>query len=343
MHTTRVNPSQVSTKRLDPDFYHPDHLTIERILKEMKGESLKKAGKFWAGPFGSELPSSLYLKQGVPLFRVGNVGNMQVLYDGMAHLDPKVHERLSSSEVHPGDLLIVKASVGEKICRIPDSMPKANITQHIIAIRPNGNVDADYLVAFLFCRFGRSQLVRRSLGSIIQYLGVTDARTVLYPAIGRLAQTYVGDIVRQSLRLRDYAQQLLHRVDLLHDLYIPRQDTLPFGRRTQRVIPTRLSDRLDAEHFPPAVQSYLESYPDLACKLGTLTSDIMTGQTRPEVPVGAGVGQATVTNLSASFIRGELRTVLPPNGTNRRLCAHDLLLCNAAHSKSYIGKEVKRF
>src|SRR5258708_3566709 len=145
MHTSRVSPSQIDTKRLDSDYYRPEHLETERILRGLNAEPLKQVGTFWAGPFGSELPSSLYLNQGGPLFRVGNVGSLQVLYDGMAHLDPVVHKELSASEVRPGDLLVVKASVGEKICRIPDSMPQANITQHIIAIRPNGKADADYI------------------------------------------------------------------------------------------------------------------------------------------------------------------------------------------------------
>src|SRR5688572_12942688 len=125
MQTSRVSASQIDTKRLDSDYYRPEHLEIEQTLRSLNAEPLKQVGTFWAGPFGSELPSSLYLTEGVPLFRVGNVGSLQVLYDGMAHLDPAVHERLSASAVQPGDLLVVKASVGEKICRIPDSMPQA--------------------------------------------------------------------------------------------------------------------------------------------------------------------------------------------------------------------------
>ena len=105
MHTSRVEPSQIDTKRLDSDYYRPEHLETERILRSLKAEALRKIGTFWAGPFGSELPSSLYLDEGVPLFRVANVGSMQVLYDGMAHLDPAVHEELVTSEVRPGDLL----------------------------------------------------------------------------------------------------------------------------------------------------------------------------------------------------------------------------------------------
>lgn len=250
MHTSRVSPSQIDTKRLDSDYYRPEHLETERILRGLNAEPLKQVGTFWAGPFGSELPSSLYLNQGVPLFRVGNVGSLQVLYDGMAHLDPVVHKELSASEVRPGDLLVVKASVGEKICRIPDSMPQANITQHIIAIRPNGKADADYIASFLFGRYGRSQLVRRSLGSIIQYLGVNDARTVLYPPIDRKAQTYIGDKLRQAELLRTRAHGIRKLLDNLAVSLIPVREPEHSRQKGWRIRSRALSEnRLDSKYY----------------------------------------------------------------------------------------------
>ena len=206
MLVTRVQPEFIRTKRIDPDYYRPEHLADEKHLQHFGSDELGTVGHFVAGPFGSKLPSDLYLSAGIPLFRVGNVGSMEVLLDGMAHLAPEVHEELRDSEVIPGDLLIVKASVGEKICRVPASMPRANITQHIIGIRPNGKVDMDYVAAFLFCQYGRRQLVRRSLGSIIQYLGITDSKDVLFPRIKSSAQLYVGDKVRQAERLREAAR-----------------------------------------------------------------------------------------------------------------------------------------
>ena len=152
MFASRVKASTLSSKRLDADFYRPDYLATEELLLTKSVNQLGEIGHFFAGPFGSLLPSDLYLDEGVPLFRVGNVGQFEVLSENFAHLAPSVHSELKASEVLPGDLLIVKASVGEKICKVPDWIPKANITQHIIGIRPNGKFDIDYVAAFLFSR-----------------------------------------------------------------------------------------------------------------------------------------------------------------------------------------------
>lgn len=208
MFVSRVSATRLSSQRLDADFYRPEYIANEaRLLTQTVGR-LGEVGHFFAGPFGSLLPSTLYLDEGIPLFRVGNVGQFEVLTDNFAHLAPHVHNDLKASEVRPGDLLVVKASVGEKICKVPDWISKANITQHIIGIRPNGTFDTDYVSAFLFSNFGVLQLQRYSLGSIIQYLGITDAKRTFILKVGSTAQKYIGDKVRQAERLRAWAKVL---------------------------------------------------------------------------------------------------------------------------------------
>ena len=208
MLTTRTAPRVLTTSRLDPDYYAPIHLQDEERLRSFGCFDLGACGRFFVGPFGSELPGSLYRTTGIPLLRVSNVGSLDLVEDNLVFLDELDHKKLSASEVIPGDLLIVKASVGEKVCRFPSRFARGNITQHIIGVRPSGHADMDYVAAVLFSPIGRRQLARRSLGSIIQYLGVVDARSVLIPSVAPLAQRYIGDKVRQAERLRARAQRL---------------------------------------------------------------------------------------------------------------------------------------
>jgi len=120
MFVSRVGANRLTAQRIDADFYRPEYLALESKLCEKKVIHLGSIGHFFTGPFGSILPSVLYLESGVPLFRVDNVGQFEIVVDNLAHLDPSVHEELTASEVIPGDLLVVKASVGEKICKVPD-------------------------------------------------------------------------------------------------------------------------------------------------------------------------------------------------------------------------------
>lgn len=247
MFSDKVAPQNLNTKRLDSDFYRPEYIEIDNTLSNLNCVKLGTIGKFFTGPFGSLLPSNLYLNEGIPLFRVGNVGQFEALSENFAYLAPSVHEQLKVSEVVPGDLLLVKASVGEKICKVPEWLPKANITQHIIGIRPNQSKDTDYISAFLFCYYGVGQLQRYSLGSIIQYLGITDAKDVNLYSPDPLVQKYIGDKVRQAEQLRAWAKLLRTSVDAhLNSLNLPINETPAL---LNRVSAQTMEDRLDPRPY----------------------------------------------------------------------------------------------
>lgn len=247
MFSDKVAPQNLNTKRLDSDFYRPEYIEIDNTLSNLNCVKLGTIGKFFTGPFGSLLPSNLYLNEGIPLFRVGNVGQFEALSENFAYLAPSVHEQLKVSEVVPGDLLLVKASVGEKICKVPEWLPKANITQHIIGIRPNQSKDTDYISAFLFCYYGVGQLQRYSLGSIIQYLGITDAKDVNLYSPDPLVQKYIGDKVRQAEQLRAWAKLLRTSVDAhLNSLNLPINEPPAL---LNRVSAQTMEDRLDPRPY----------------------------------------------------------------------------------------------
>ncbi|WP_446918288.1 restriction endonuclease subunit S, partial [Klebsiella pneumoniae] len=139
------------------------------------------------------------------------------------------------------------ASVGEKICKVPEWLPKANITQHIIGIRPNQSKDTDYISAFLFCYYGVGQLQRYSLGSIIQYLGITDAKDVNLYSPDPLVQKYIGDKVRQAEQLRAWAKLLRTSVDAhLNSLNLPINEPPAL---LNRVSAQTMEDRLDPRPY----------------------------------------------------------------------------------------------
>lgn len=186
------------------------------------------------------------------------MGSLDLIENNLVFLDEQDHKKLSASEVLPGDLLIVKASVGEKVCRFPSRFARGNITQHIIGVRPNGYADMDYVAAVLFSPVGRRQLARRSLGSIIQYLGVVDARSVLIPSLEPSAQRYIGDEVRQGEGLRARARTLRDVVQssFVAAGFLAAPEPV---RKVGRVRWQALVDRLDALHYRVDLLKNLEA------------------------------------------------------------------------------------
>ena len=274
MFYRKISANSLNTKRLDSDFYRPEYLVIDEVLSHLNCVKLGSIGHFFTGPFGSKLPSSLYVEEGIPLFRVANVGQFEVITESFVYLAPKSHEELKASEVLPGDLLIVKASVGEKICKIPESLPKANITQHIIAIRPKNYMDIDYISTFLFSYYGVGQLQRYSLGSIIQYLGVTDTKNVslYYPHL--VAQKYIGDKVRQAEELRAWAKELRDSVDSqLDNLKLPiNEPPQMINLMSAKDMEDRLDPRPYRSHYLKLTESIESIDHESISKITTLAS-----------------------------------------------------------------------
>ena len=66
MFYRKISVDSLNTKRLDSDFYRPEYLVIDEVLSHLNCVKLGSIGHFFTGPFGSKLPSSLYVEEGIP-------------------------------------------------------------------------------------------------------------------------------------------------------------------------------------------------------------------------------------------------------------------------------------
>lgn len=345
MFVTRVK-SQL-TSRIDAEFYSPSAIEAEGAVKAFR--EVRRFGDLVLDGYrvvyhGIDPVNPASQDQALKFLSPSDVDDQGELDLDHCLTVPEIYSnRYPKGIGRPGELLIeVKGNVS-KVAVLPLTVPKHLMISGSFYKATLSDADVQFVLAFFKSSHGTTLKKRLASNSIIDYVAKGDLYSIPIPYPARAVQHYIGEKVRQAQLLRDFSERTIRQVDALHDKYIPRQDELPLARRAQRISPTRLDERLDAEHFPPAVYSYLESLAGSVSSLGNLTAAIMTGQTRPEVPAAEGAAQLTVANLSPRFVRGELRTVLPTNGSDRRLCAHDLLLCNVAHTKSYIGKDITYF
>ncbi|TRW21544.1 restriction endonuclease subunit S [Flavobacterium zepuense] len=80
--------------------------------------------------------SEVYVDSGIPLLRSQNVYDDGLRIDDVSYIEEEIHQKMKSSQLKPYDILIniTGASIG-RTCIVPESLPKANINQHIIFIR----------------------------------------------------------------------------------------------------------------------------------------------------------------------------------------------------------------
>ena len=108
------------------------------------------ATKFGSGitPRGG---ATVYQASGIPFLRSQNIHFDGLRLEGVARITPDLHTKLSSSRVHPGDVLlnITGASIG-RVCTVPQDFAEGNVNQHVCIIRPKpGAITNTYLSAYL--------------------------------------------------------------------------------------------------------------------------------------------------------------------------------------------------
>jgi type I restriction enzyme S subunit len=250
----------VQATRLHPDRWSPEYYKLEytqledRLLAtDIPLVTLGRLGRLFSGPFGSELPASLYnTSNGVPLLRVQNIGDLFLNQTDLAHIPRKVHESLHRSRLVAGDLAFAKAGRLGAVSRIPSAIEECNITQHIVGMQVStADIDSGYLVAFFLSKYGRYQLQRQGIGTLIKYLGVSETRATTVARPDEQLQRYVGNKVRLAEEKRDSAVSSLAQAWSRFDTLLRPQEFSPRLASFNRVRADLLQDHLSAEYYMP--------------------------------------------------------------------------------------------
>jgi len=115
----------------------PEHWGIRKVKKLASRVS---SGKTPTG--GSET----YVDEGVVFIRSQNVYDEGLRLDDVAYISDSVDEEMAVSRVMPNDILlnITGASIGRS-CIVPDGFPRANVNQHVCAIRVLQDVSVNFI------------------------------------------------------------------------------------------------------------------------------------------------------------------------------------------------------
>ncbi len=219
---------------------------------------------------------------------------------------------------------------------------RAVIGQHsaILPFFKGGRVDSRFLLAYLNSKFAEEIFQRFVSGTVQPGVNLEDLRDIPAPVPDKLSQLYIGGKVRQAERLRAGAK-IAEAIALnFHVSLIPEQCGLDFNKRIRKVASAEMKERMDPHFYPAVVEQYLKHGNVHFERLGRLCVTVINGQTQPEATGVSTCQQISVANLSRNFVKGGTIKVEPPSDRNRLIRKHDLLMCNAAHSKDYVGRQI---
>ncbi|HYA89128.1 MAG TPA: restriction endonuclease subunit S [Nitrospirota bacterium] len=247
--------------RLDSEYYQPEHLKLDHLLKEM-GAPLWGTldGNFIVGPFGSAFLVENYVeKSSYRYIRGRDVKPFFLLDDENCYMPEDHFDRLRKYELQQGDLLVSVVGTLGNVSVVTKDAGKAVFSCKSTAFRPK-NVDSFYLCAYLNSSIGQSYLQRMVRGHVQTGLNLGDLKEIPIFIPNESAERKIGDIVRRAYSKRSESKGLYAQAEalLLSDLDLNDLDVSPTLFYERRFSEAERSARLDAEFFQPAYQKIVD-------------------------------------------------------------------------------------
>ena len=185
----------------------------QAVTKGVRGErEMKNSGVEWIGKVPKEWdvrklkavsarinvgvvirPSEYFDDNGtVPFLRGINVKEYTISSENMVYISQTSNRALSKSQVHTGDILIVRDGNIGASCVVPSCYNGANVVSMVI-VTPNNNCDSRFLCYSLNSEVGKTQFTLTKIGSALTHTSVSAVSDILSPVPSREEQYEIAD------------------------------------------------------------------------------------------------------------------------------------------------------
>jgi len=242
--------------RLDVEFFHPKYLDTERKLfkSKFKYKNVSEVSKVICGPFGSAIKVGDYVKRGVPLIRVGNIKDGEVVETDetdLAFVTSELSEKLKSTQVSPKDIVISQRGTIGNVALVPEKFPIWNISANLIAIKEM-KINPEFLWIVLASEIGYRQLERRFSGHIQKKITTDDIKSIKIPVPPITIQKKAIKLMRRAgLKRESNLKKVGELKEKLDSYFFKHLGLTPPGKKEKTFFVAKLEDRFDIEHYRP--------------------------------------------------------------------------------------------
>lgn len=251
--------------RLDPEYYRPDLLDLDKSLSSQSARPLGSLdGRFVVGPFGSAFNVENYTEEPTYRYVRGKDVNPFFLQDDDNVYVPKASfDALSKYSLKPFDIMISVVGTLGNCAIVPENIGNAIFSCKSTVWRFNEKNEelTLYLAAYLNCKVGQSLIQRMPRGHIQTGLNLDDLRSIPIPIPSSKDLKRISGMVRESQVSRAKAKQLISDAEKLLSVALGCEHLdLNYERcYTRRFSDLRSANRFGAEYFMPCKRRVLEA------------------------------------------------------------------------------------
>ena len=246
------------TFRIDAEFFSKLAIATELLLKSHEHFLLSRK-LVVSGPFGSTIPSSLYLEKGdVAFVRIENLRNrFNIDTSNLVYLSAENNNRILNSQLFVDDIILSK--VGNSIglfARVNEDLFTCNISENNIGIKLNlfNRSEKHFILTYLNTKFGQILILRRRSGNAQPKLNVDDICKIPIPKFNQKFYDFISSIILDSDKYNKLADEKYHAAEKILSLELGLEN---FSPSTENIAVKSFSSsfgttgRLDAEFYQP--------------------------------------------------------------------------------------------
>ena len=248
--------------RLDSEYYKPDNLTSENVVKRHKYELLGNICKLIAGPFGSSVTIDKYdANSNCRYIRGKDIQSFFIEQSDKVFIQESLFEELSQFHLQEKDILITVVGMNfGKISIIYPEDSKAIFSCKSTLLR-NVSINTFFLAAYLSSEIGYKLIRRGQRGAAQPGINLFDIKNIPVPILSSTFQNAIEDLIFRGRLSIQKSNTICVEVEnlLLSELGLfnwKPQHHLTFVKDYSD---TLQSERIDAEYYQPKYDEIVEA------------------------------------------------------------------------------------
>lgn len=202
---------------------------LKSVFLDMFGDGLKYDSKYIrnivpntryalsSGPFGSDLTSKDYVKDGVIVLRGLNISNNKLDLDNVVFVSEEKAKKLERSLVRPFDVVVVAVGSSGKALMIPTSLNEAIMSQNFNKITPDQEQVNPVYLEYCF----NSEIIQRQITKVLvnagrTFLSLTNIKELKLPIPPKPLQDKFAAIVEKVEAVKRLYEQSLQKLEELY-------------------------------------------------------------------------------------------------------------------------------
>ena len=199
-------------------------LRFPGFINDWKASKLSEMSTIKTGPFGTQLSAKEYVKAGVPVINVKNIGNNSIIEDNLDYVSANTALRLQDHTLLSGDIVFGRKGALNRHAIIRKEQEGWLQGSDCIRVRTNENINSDYVNSYLQTSRVAQHLVRNAYGSTMLTLttDMISSIPVLLPE--EYEQYKIGELFKRiesfiKLHQHKYEQLELLKKGLMQKLF----------------------------------------------------------------------------------------------------------------------------